>query len=421
MAEKNVGKRISKQAMYSCGNTDEEKSKQKKEWKKRKHERRKKNATKNSSAEMPVEERNDLTRMDLKDQLNNPPCSVGEGINVEKNIILKDSAKVEQRKPSAFQQNARGVLVSDQRPLTGFSSGAVMLQMARGAKAVEKKPRKSTIPREYKACLKELDPDYLQLLSEHAVGSGSYRQCFHARYRGIEVIVKKMTHDDTLESKESAKKSLLREAEIVNALGDHTGLPMFFGVVTKKEPLCLVTQFHGVNGESITLHKAANKRMITPLDSIEIFIQICLALKHVHSKGYLHNDIKANNVLEKDLIQSSKFKPVLIDFGKGTKVAESSGSALSNRKRTTPAKTYLAPEVIKNRIYSIASDLYSLGRMLKAVAKVVGFYPKVRALVKEGTAELPSSRATLAFFMDELGKLKSDLERTGIQTPAELM
>ncbi|XP_068671218.1 spermatocyte protein spe-8-like [Montipora foliosa] len=200
---------------------------------------------------------------------------------------------------------------------------------------------------------------------------------FHACYREIKVIVKKMTHDDTQESKESAKKSLLREAEIVNALSDHTGLPMFFGVVTKKELLCLVTQFHGVNGESITLHKAANKRMITPLDSTEIFIQICLALKHVHSKGYLHNDIKANNVvLEKDLIHSSKFKPVLSDFGKSTKVAESSGSALSTRKRTSPAKTYLAQEVIKNRIYSIASDLYSLERMLKAVAKVVGFIPR---------------------------------------------
>ena len=123
--------------------------------------------------------------------------------------------------------------------------------------------------------------------------------------------------NDPQESKESAKKSLLRKAEIINALGDHTGLPMFFGVVTKKEPLCLVTQFHGMNGESITLHKAANKRMITPLDSNEIFIQICLTLKHVHSKGYLHNDIKANNVvLEKDLIHSSKFKPVLLHVGK---------------------------------------------------------------------------------------------------------
>ena len=59
MAEKNVGELISKRAMYSRGDTDEEKSKQKKEWRKRKHERRKKNSTKNSSTEMPVEERNE--------------------------------------------------------------------------------------------------------------------------------------------------------------------------------------------------------------------------------------------------------------------------------------------------------------------------------------------------------------------------
>ena len=40
--------------------------------------------------------------------------------------------------------------------------------------------------------------------------------------RGIEVIVKKMNHDDTLQSKDFAKKSLLRKPEIVNAIGDHT-------------------------------------------------------------------------------------------------------------------------------------------------------------------------------------------------------
>ena len=38
--------------------------------------------------------------------------------------------------------------------------------------------------------LKELNLDHLEYLSEHAVGSGSYRQCYRALYRGIEVILK---------------------------------------------------------------------------------------------------------------------------------------------------------------------------------------------------------------------------------------
>ena len=42
------------------------------------------------------------------------------------------------------------------------------------------------------------------------------------------------------------------------------------------------------------------------------------AMLHVHSKGYLHNDLKANNVvLEK---KDGRFNPVIIDFGKSLKV-----------------------------------------------------------------------------------------------------
>ena len=50
----------------------------------------------------------------------------------------------------------------------------------------------------------------------YAVGSGSYGVCYHACYRGIEVVVKKITHDDALSSKESAKRNLMQEAEILN-------------------------------------------------------------------------------------------------------------------------------------------------------------------------------------------------------------
>ena len=107
-----------------------------------------------------------------------------------------------------------------------------------------------------------------------------------ARCRGIEVIVKKMTHNNTAEGKERARKNLLHEATVVKALGDHERLSLIFGVVTKNEPLCLVTLFHGVRDESITLHQAANASMLTPSDSAEIFLQIlCDALRYVHLRG----------------------------------------------------------------------------------------------------------------------------------------
>ena len=221
-----------------------------------------------------------------------------------------------------------------------------------------------------------------------------------------------MSNDHTAEGKERARRNLVHEAEVVSALGDHARLPMLLGIITRGESLCMVTQFHGVGNESLTLHQAAKGSFLTPENSVEIFQELSSALKHVHSMGYLHNDIKANNVvLEKTpTISEESYSPVLIDFGKSTKAAASfMTSRTSGRKRIAPEhslKSYLAPEVIKERLYSAASDVYSLGKMLKAVSKMVGFYPRVRSLVKEATAERPSLRPSLDNFVVRLGAIK---------------
>ena len=41
-------------------------------------------------------------------------------------------------------------------------------------------------------------------------------------------------------------------------------------------------------------------------------------LHRIHSKGYLHNDLKANVVLEMRAVR--QINPVIIDFGKSTKI-----------------------------------------------------------------------------------------------------
>ena len=149
---------------------------------------------------------------------------------------------------------------------------------------------KSMSDKEFNCNFKELIPEHLEYLTQHSVGSGSFGQCFKASYRGIAVIVKQMTHNNNAGEQDRAKKNLLYEAGVITALGDHTNLPMLFGVVTKSLPLCLVLQFHGINQESTTLHQAASKNLLNPTNCISLFIEIASTLSYVHSKGYLHND-----------------------------------------------------------------------------------------------------------------------------------
>ena len=249
-----------------------------------------------------------------------------------------------------------------------------------------------------KSLIKELEPGHIDHLHLDAVGSGGYGQCYRACYRGIDVVVKKMIHSDTEEDKLRAKREVIHEAEVLTALGDHDGLPMLIGITTANIPFCVVTQFHGVNETSVTLHQAAKNKIITPTECVHLFVKICSALEHVHSKGFLHNDIKSNNVVL-DQTVSEQYPPVLIDFGRSTRIRSAATITVNERKtheKSACVKSYLAPEVIKCRQYSPA--IYSMGQMLKAIATTMGFYDKVRVDVKTTTNKEPSHRGNIQEF-----------------------
>ena len=74
---------------------------------------------------------------------------------------------------------------------------------------------------------------------------------------------------------------------------------------------------------------------------MQLFVKICSALEHVHSKGFLHN-IKSNKVVL-DQTRPEQYNPVLTDFGKSTRT--SAATTITVNERSTDGKSYLAPEV----------------------------------------------------------------------------
>ena len=79
---------------------------------------------------------------------------------------------------------------------------------------------------------------------------------------------------------------------------------------------------------------------------------LCRALAAVHQRGFLHRDLKAQNVM-----REAGGRTVLMDFGAGE-----ASSNLSAPLAGSPA--YLAPELLDGAAPSIRSDLYSLGVLL---------------------------------------------------------
>uniref|UniRef100_F6WWK8 non-specific serine/threonine protein kinase n=1 Tax=Ornithorhynchus anatinus TaxID=9258 RepID=F6WWK8_ORNAN len=100
----------------------------------------------------------------------------------------------------------------------------------------------------------------------------------------------------------------------------------------------------------------AQKGILFPEEQImDWFVQICLALKHVHDRKILHRDIKSQNIfLTKDgTVQ-------LGDFG----IARVLNSTVELARTCIGTPYYLSPEICENKPYNNKSDIWALGCVL---------------------------------------------------------
>ncbi|NXU09687.1 NEK3 kinase, partial [Pardalotus punctatus] len=100
-------------------------------------------------------------------------------------------------------------------------------------------------------------------------------------------------------------------------------------------------------------HQGGN---LFPEDMIlQWFVQMCLAVKHIHDKRVLHRDIKSKNVF---LTQNGKIK--LGDFGSARLLAHPMSYACTY----VGTPYYVPPEIWESMPYNNKSDIWSLGCIL---------------------------------------------------------
>lgn len=94
---------------------------------------------------------------------------------------------------------------------------------------------------------------------------------------------------------------------------------------------------------------------------INIFMMMLKGVKVVHDKGYLHRDIKPQNILKftKGIYKISDFGLVKnTDNGSNTTALTAIGQAMGTQK-------YMAPEILYNAEYSKQTDIFALGKVME--------------------------------------------------------
>ena len=116
-----------------------------------------------------------------------------------------------------------------------------------------------------------------------------------------------------------------------------------------------------VRGIPITNYCDQNK--LTALQRLEIFMAVCHAVQHAHTKGIIHRDLKPTNVLV--TLHDGKPVPKVIDFG----VAKATNQQLTEKTLFTAfaqmvgTPLYMSPEQAEMSGLDIdaRSDIYSCG------------------------------------------------------------
>lgn len=195
-------------------------------------------------------------------------------------------------------------------------------------------------------------------------GMGAVYRAYQAGLRR-EVAVKILT--PALAADPGYQERFTREAQISATLEHAHIVPVYdYGTADNLSYVVMRLLTGGTLAERINHRLKTDKGLPSLAEAAEVLKALASALDYAHSKGVIHRDIKANNVMFDD--QGS---PFLVDFGIA-KLANTT-TALTGTGMTMGTPTYMSPEQWRGESITPATDQYALGVL--AYVMVTGRLP----------------------------------------------
>jgi eukaryotic-like serine/threonine-protein kinase len=204
----------------------------------------------------------------------------------------------------------------------------------------------------------------------------------HFQQRAALKVLKGIAHAKSLEL-------LARERQLLASLAHPNIARLLDGGATPAGHPWLVMEF--IDGLPIDRYCLAHK--LDQRAVLRLFVWACSAVAFAHRQLIVHCDLKPAN-----LLVNTEGRPILLDFGIA-KLIDSSGSVLAVSPAYTPG--YASPEQRRSEPVTVASDIYSLGVMLKELLAPGSAEPKRRAsrrvrelsaIMQVCTADAPAAR-----------------------------
>ncbi|CAF0941097.1 unnamed protein product [Brachionus calyciflorus] len=152
-----------------------------------------------------------------------------------------------------------------------------------------------------------------------------------------------------LREREEAKKEVSVLAQM-----KHPNIVSYVDSFEEGGNLCIVMDYCD-GGDLYSKIQSARGVLINEDQILDWFVQLTLALKHVHDRKILHRDLKSQNIF---LTKDGTIK--LGDFG----VAKVLNTTTEFAKTAIGTPYYMSPEICEHKPYNNKSDVWSLGCIL---------------------------------------------------------
>jgi len=199
------------------------------------------------------------------------------------------------------------------------------------------------------------------------IGTGRWAKVFSARQAaaktaGSDYALKTLKEISDKELSFQQSRSMLQREALIGRQVSHTNLAPVLDWQLKGQPFIVMPRIHGCTLRTLLQHRRCEYGCLVGAakflpQSVWIARQIAAALSALHSVGWLHGDVKPENV-----VVSSNGHATLIDLGLARKLGSrecQGGEVLAGTLAYVSPESFLPAKTLRAE-----SDLYSLGVLL---------------------------------------------------------
>ncbi|KAJ1638824.1 kinase-like domain-containing protein [Pavlovales sp. CCMP2436] len=202
---------------------------------------------------------------------------------------------------------------------------------------------------------------------ERAIGRGHFSTVHKATHKpsGRGVAIKKIQIFESMDAK--SRERCLKEVELLQSLEAHPCIIEYIDAFIEENELYIIFEWAAHGDLRRLMRKAGEAKVL--FDEAHIwryFVQICDAIRHMHSHRIMHRDIKPANIF-----LSAEGAVKLGDLGLGRAFSSQTYEAISHSLiplLLVGTPLYMSPEVLDGRGYEWKSDVWSLGVLLYELA-----------------------------------------------------